>query len=207
MSNRFMRRWWLGLVSGILGVGLIVGCSGGHETTANAMPDSVAVLSSSLGKPVVNGNEVVRNGDMTIRIKDRAPHHVKVTIRSRITRGDEDTVMTVEDTTAGATMTFGLSDEASEGNMATSHGVVDAVFNADGTVSVGDTTYPDNASAAEAIANSPATQGATAEGLTAVVTVIDQMQEETDGTSRWRPVRKFIKNNWKDILIFIIQKI
>jgi hypothetical protein len=187
----------LGLGAGIV-LPAVVGCGIGTAEGDATRPVG-RVIRSRFAAPVLVDGKFERSGTVTAMVGEGEPHELHVSISSAITRGEDDTAITIQDLTAGTGVQFALNDENSTALVETDAGVSTIQFNADETMTVGNMTLSDEAEVAEAVFTSSASSDVTPESLVAASTAIEEMAPESAATSRGF-IGRLVKSAVKKIL-------
>jgi hypothetical protein len=122
--------------------GLQVGCSRSPETSPWTLEQGRLLEGRILHRDVeearVVADGVERYGRVLVKGDEQASHEVAFYVRQELVRGDGQTVIDIVDEETGSRSLWVMNDETGEAHVTTESGELNLVFNADGTIVVGD---------------------------------------------------------------------
>lgn len=173
---------------------LVAGC-------ANRSPDDLnEFVHGKLGHQRVLGDEIVQEGQFTVRFPNRPEHQIKVRATHSIVKGEGDTELELTDLTEGTVTAFGLIDEAATGVLTSPDGtVLSATYNEDESITVNGESFATPEEASDALFLSPDAEAVTPEALAVVSTLLDEEDGDTGLITERGSVKKLVKTIWKKI--------
>lgn len=158
-------------------------------------------VQGTLNAPSLVNGRLVQEGHFTATLPGRPARDFKVTLTNTLTRGDGDAVMEITDESDGSQTVLALDDEQAYGELETPDGdLLAATYNADETISVGDTVFDTPEAAAEQIFSSEDAADVSPESLAVASAMLDASDEGGDTATDRSAVKKAVKWVWKQII-------